>query len=404
MKVAVLGSGAGALAVAADMSRHGRATVMADFDDLRADLEPVADTGGVTVSDDGRGEIHCPVTVAASIPEALDGAELAVVAVPCSAHERWAQAVAPHTTADQTVLFVGEASGAIVARRAIEPPTIVAEANTLPCLARRRGPGAVGTVRKQGGVLIAALPCTPSDTARVMDLIGGAWPYATATDTVWTTVLASYDAIDRAAAMVANADALGETVVGMPPGADSPASMPLGAHSPASMPLGADSPASMPLGALGAEGAEGAAPTVLNVIEAADAELLALRRAFFSKEPRRYQDFLVAQGLAPDLGGDAALGDTVRAGRPVAGFGPIPAAGGLNTGCINEDVPCALVLASSLGEAAGVPTPVIDGLVAVASAMAGQDSRDEGRTLAALGLGGLDVTGLVGFARSGMFP
>ena len=31
MKVAVLGSGAGALAVAADMSRHGRRTVMAEL-------------------------------------------------------------------------------------------------------------------------------------------------------------------------------------------------------------------------------------------------------------------------------------------------------------------------------------------------------------------------------------
>ena len=119
--MAVLGSGAGALAVAADMSRHGRHTVMADFDDFRANLGPVAERGGVLVSDDGRGEIHCPVTIADSIPEALTGAEFAVVVVPCSAHERWVQAIAAHVTADQTVLFVGEASGAIVARRAIDP-------------------------------------------------------------------------------------------------------------------------------------------------------------------------------------------------------------------------------------------------------------------------------------------
>ena len=34
----------------------------------------------------------------------------------------------------------------------------------------------------------------------------------------------------------------------------------------------------------------------------------------------------------------------------------------------------------------------------------GRNLRDEGPTLATLGLGGLDVTGLIGFARSGHFP
>ncbi len=378
MKVAVLGSGSGALAVAADMSRHGRYTVMVDFDDLRDDLERVAGTGSVTVSDDGRGEIHCPVAVAASIPEALDGAELAVAAVPCSAHERWAQAIAPHVTADQTVLFVGEPGGAIVARRAIEPPTIVAESNTLPCLARRTGPGAVGTVRKHGGVLIAALPAIPRDTARVMDLVRDVWPCATATDTVWTTVLAGHDAIERAVAMVANADTRRE------------------GNAPSPL------------------GAEGAAPAAANVIEAVDAELLGLRRALNSKEPRGYRDFLVAQGLAPDPGPGSTLFDTVRASKLEAGDAPTAAAGDLNTGntglntgntgCITDGVPCVLVLASSLGEAAGVPTPAIDELVTVASAMLGRDFRAEGPTLATLGLGGLDVTGLVGFARTGVFP
>ena len=60
-------------------------------------------------------------------------------------------------------------------------------------------------MRKLGGVLIAALPPTPSDIARVMGLIKDVWPRATATDTVWSTVLASYDAIDRVATAVASA-------------------------------------------------------------------------------------------------------------------------------------------------------------------------------------------------------
>jgi opine dehydrogenase len=53
---------------------------------------------------------------------------------------------------------------------------------------------------------------------------------------------------------------------------------------------------------------------------------------------------------------------------------------------LTEDVPCGLVPISELGRAAGVPTPTIDGLIAVVSAMIGRDLRAEGRTLARLGL------------------
>ena len=87
MKVAVLGSGAGALAVAADMSRHGRHTVMADLDDERAGLDPVVERGGVLVSDGGPGVKH-PVDVAAAASEALACAALAVVVAPCDTRPR----------------------------------------------------------------------------------------------------------------------------------------------------------------------------------------------------------------------------------------------------------------------------------------------------------------------------
>ena len=217
-------------------------------------------------------------------------------------------------------------------------------------------------------MLIAALPPTPNETARVMGLIDDVWPCATATDSVWSTVLASYDAIDRVATAVAKAGTLENRTGGMPL-------------------RGEDAP-----------------PALAKVIEALDAELLGLRRALNSKEPRGYRDFLVAQGLAPAPGSGSTLFDTVRASEPVPGHAPTAAAGGLDTGYITTDVPCALVLASSLGEAAGVPTSVIDELVAVASAVLGRDFRAEGPTLATLGLGGLDVTGLVGFARTGVFP
>ncbi|MXZ52451.1 MAG: hypothetical protein F4Z34_04610, partial [Acidimicrobiaceae bacterium] len=53
MRVAVLGSGADALAVAADMSCHGRDTTLTDFDDSTSNLEPIAVRGGIVVTHPG---------------------------------------------------------------------------------------------------------------------------------------------------------------------------------------------------------------------------------------------------------------------------------------------------------------------------------------------------------------
>ena len=104
MKVAVLGSGAGTLAVAAGMSRVGRHTVMAEFDGERAGLEPVRATdttiaiGKITMTaastltvTDGRGDEDAdatrtyPVDVADSVAEILAGAELFAVMAPSDA-------------------------------------------------------------------------------------------------------------------------------------------------------------------------------------------------------------------------------------------------------------------------------------------------------------------------------
>ena len=319
MRVAVLGSGADALAVAADMSRHGRDAVLADFGGSGSNLEPVAARGGIVVSHPGDpGSRTYPVTVADDIGHAMDGAELIAVVVPASGHGRAAAAIAPHVTADQTVLVLGDGGGAIVARRAIDPPILVAEANTVPCPARLTGPGEIASRPTPGAVLVAALPATPAGTAQVIDLVSDVWPQATATDTVWSTVLSGYRAIARTVTTI-----------------------------------------------------EGATPEAATVMETVDNELLAVRRALNSKEPRRYRDFLAAQADDAD---------------------------------ITEGVACSLVLASSLGAATGVPTPVVDGLVDVASATLGRDFRAEGRTLASLGLDGLDTTGLIGFARTGFFP
>jgi opine dehydrogenase len=50
---------------------------------------------------------------------------------------------------------------------------------------------------------------------------------------------------------------------------------------------------------------------------------------------------------------------------------------------------------------AGVATPLVDAFLAIGGAITGQDFARTGRTLASLGLGGLDRAGLQALLREG---
>jgi opine dehydrogenase len=368
MSVAVLGSGPGALAVGAELARAGRHPVLADLPEFRSNLDLVHERGGVEVASDWYGPQLAPVRVAEDLASAVESADLVIVVVPCFGHEPFAISLAPLLEDGQALLFFGEGSGSIVARRALldsgKDRVIVGESNTLPYLARLTGPGRVTAFRKSGGVMVAGLPF--DGTKALLDLTLDVWPYLSPAESVWDTVLVNYNAIDHVATMVANASTLENRSGGM------------------------------------LLWGEGATPAVVRVIEAVDSEMLALRSALGLTNLRRYRDLLVAQGLALDLSPN--LYETVRVSRLVAGYAPTASEGGLNTRYLTEDVPFALVLASSIGAALAVQTPVIDGLIALTSVMLGQDFRGQGRTLARLGLAGLDGPGLRDFAETGMFP
>jgi opine dehydrogenase len=367
MNVAVLGSGGGALAVAADMARSGREVTLADLPAFAGNLDAVRERGGVGVATGWSGVQQEPVGVADSVTKAVEDAELVLVIVPCFGHEPFMRELAPVLRPGQSLLFIGEGSGSIVARRALTAAgshgVVVGETNTLPYLARPVRPGIVTADRKTGGVLLAATPA--SDTEGLQKLVADVWPYLSAAESVWDTVLINFNAIDHVATMLANAGTLENRAGGM------------------------------------LLWGEGATPAVVRVIERVDAELLGIRGALGLTDRRRYRDFLIDQGFAPDAG--PGLYEVVRASKLVQGYCPTgPDA--LQSRYLTEDIPYALVLASSIGAEVEVRTPVIDGLIAIGGAMLGRDFVAEGRTLGSLGLGGVGVEGLRRYAETGHLP
>ncbi len=363
-RAVVLGSGGGALTIAAELGLVGVEVTLADLARFDDRLEPVAGAGGVLVSYRERPELGVqlgPVAATSTDPAAaIAGIPLVIVSVPSFGHKPFAELLAAELEDGQMLMWVGEGGGAfetVAALRSIgrRPAVKLAETNTLPYSGSMvDGPGSVSTVHKIGGTYVAGLPTRVTEEAA--QIAAQIWPWAEPATNAWETILLNYNAIDHVATVATNLGSLQN-------------------RSDTTLLWG-----------------EGASPGVVNVIEAVDADYLTLRRALGLPTELRYEDYLVCQGVAREKG--ETLHDTIHASDLAkARFQCGP--GVLDHRYIAEDVPYSLVLASSLATELGGALTVIDGLIAIVSAAAGRSERAEGRTLADWGLDGVGREGLL---------
>jgi len=78
------------------------------------------------------------------------------------------------------------------------------------------------------------------------------------------------------------------------------------------------------------------------------------------------------------------------------------APGRIETRWLTEDVPYGLATWAALGKRGGVETPVMESVMTLASVVLGVDCRAGARSLADLGIEGLDARGLDGLLREGV--
>jgi opine dehydrogenase len=354
-RIAVLGGGAGGHAVAAECTWAGHEVTLVEAPEFASTIAAVRETRVVEVL--GRGPDPVPAKLAGVTTEVRDAvrdADIVFIIVPCFGHQPMARACAPHLRDGQSVVFFGEGSGALVMRKVlrdggVRADVLIGETNTLPYLARLRGPARVHVIWKKGGTLLAAYP--GRRTTELLARLQPIWPYMSAATNVLETILINFNAIDHVPAMICNAGFL-ET------------------RTTSCLLWG-----------------EGASPGVARAIEALDAEILAIRAALGFADRTPYRDFLFKQGFLDSR--QPTTYDAIHKSTLEASLFPCgPQA--LQSRYITEDVPYAHVLIADLGDVTGVPTPVADALIALASVMNGDDYRQRGRTLASLGLGGLD--------------
>jgi opine dehydrogenase len=146
VNVAVLGGGNGGYATAADLAVAGHRVRL--WRRSAGELHHLGTNVTITLAADGGARAARLDRATAVLDEALEGADVAIVALPATTHDDLARELGTRLTDRQIVLFTPGTLGAYVVARAIARaggrlPYAMAETGTLPYLARKTAPSVV---------------------------------------------------------------------------------------------------------------------------------------------------------------------------------------------------------------------------------------------------------------------
>ncbi|MGK7297366.1 MAG: NAD/NADP octopine/nopaline dehydrogenase family protein [Candidatus Wenzhouxiangella sp. M2_3B_020] len=347
MKIAVLGAGAGGIAVAFDCANHGHEVRLFDFPQFDENIEAIAERGEITAE----GDISGSAAIAYAghdIDEVLAGAELIYAVGPAYSTEPFGKAVAGKLRAGHTVIVTPSSCGGALAFKraaglAIEDDAVrVAETSTLHYAVRVTGPAKIRVFLKlRAGNLLAALP--KKDTSDILELVSDVYPSMEPAEGVLQTSLQNANPVIHPAVTLANAARIEMT--------------------------GGDF--------LFYE--EGVSDSVGRMIEALDNERIAIgEKLGITVKPDPVMG--MRQGYMRENNYGSAY-------REAPGFQGIGAQPRLDHRYLNEDVGYGLVFMSRLAAQLDVSVPAMDAVIELASIVMAQDYRAEApRTPDTLGI------------------
>ena len=351
--VAIVGTGIGGTEMAGYLGVHGARVRVHDV--RNEAVSGIRDRGGLDVTGIATG--FAPVERATTdVAEAVDGAGLIAITTLNNDHRAVARQLAPCLRDGQVVCLIpGYVGGALEFRRALAASGCRArvklgEMDNFPFTGAVLGGAGVRVASLKRQLQVAALPA--ADAGDVVEVVRRALPPASPARNVMQTGLATMNPILHVPGMLANQGRLdaGERFQFY---------------------------------------GDGITPSVARVVEALDAERVALARAFGVDVPT------VRGWLARTYGleGPELYPLIQRLHREV--FTDSPAPGALDARYVTEDVPYGLVPLAELGRLAGVPTPVARALTVLASAALGRDFAGEGRSLGRMGLEGRPLATII---------
>lgn len=359
--VAVFGGGAGGAAAAVELSQRGytvrlwnrREETIAPY---RAGIRYEGVLGAGVLS---------PAVVTTDPREALFGAETVVVCLPALAHDQVAADLASLRIELPLVLNPGHTGGALhfreVFRAAGAVPPPIAELSTLTYVARVDRPTRPDTVVISGRAGRVHLACLPGGE-RAVEAALELFPAAVPASDVLATSLSNVNLVLH------------------PPGAL--------------------------LGAAWVEAtggdfrfyADATTPGVARVLNALDAERLAVADAFGHRLPNLLDEMTAIGTVDETAAGTGDLGYAIRSGSANA---RIKAPDSLQHRYYREDFGYGLLSFTEFAQIGGVKVPLARALLHVGGVLVGGGLIDEGLDAKRLGIEGLDHAGLLAEVRSG---
>jgi opine dehydrogenase len=355
MKVAILGSGGGGLAIAHDFSTHGHEVRLYDFENFPDNIKAVKKNGGISAEGDLKG--FTPVIYSGhNISEALLGAELVIAVGPAYSTKPFAEACKPHLENGQVVIVCPSSCGGSVefknriGHHIRNEDILVAETNTLPYAVRVTEPGKIKVFLKlRGGLFLAALPA--GNTENVLNMVRDVYPHLLAAENIMQTSLQNGNPVIHPAITLMNVGLIDRT--------------------------GGDFYFYE----------DGVTTAVGRLVEAVDKERLAIALKL-GVDVIPDPEIGILQGYQTENNYNTSYQKAPR-------YKGIKAQSSLGYRYFNEDVGYGLIFMSGLGTQIGVPTPHMDSIITIVSTLMQRDYRKEQkRTMETLGLAGKNVEDL----------
>jgi opine dehydrogenase len=178
LKVAVLGGGNGSFAAAADLALQGHSVGLWRRDATQVAAHRAEDSRIVVKDIDGRHDVKLAF-VTTDVAETVRDAELILCPVPAFAQAEIAKQLAPHLHHGQVVFLPPATFGSMIFANALRDAgnranVCVAETGTLPWLTRKHGPFEVTITVRAKRLPVGVFPL--NQAACALDVIGRAFP------------------------------------------------------------------------------------------------------------------------------------------------------------------------------------------------------------------------------------